>query len=214
MDWMQLFLILATGVIGYLFGIVRDRSTAVRTKQIEAMTRLHERVLEIERKEMSDGKSITLSVSVHGGSKKRNSLMSDEEVSYLSILEHWRQELIEEEDRAQLWIDRSTVYLVKHYFLLIMHCKHWEEFGQGLLIEDADFLRYLKCIFGRKFIFGSAEHVLREITIRNSKTGEPRLVDCVLLSDMCLEVIQRRVRLEVSCPFWFRLKSPWWKWLR
>ena len=96
----------------------------------------------------------------------------------------------------------------------MMHCKHWEEFGQGLLIEDAEFLRHLKCIFGRIFIFGGAEHVLREITIRNSKTGEPRLVDCILLSDMCLEVIQRRVRLEVSCPFWFRLKSIWWKWLR
>ena len=206
MDWMQLFLVLATGV--------RDRSTAVRTKQIEAMTRLHERVLEIERKEMSDGKSITLSVSVHGGSKKRNSLMSDEEVGYLSSLEKWRQELLEEEDRAQLWIDRTTVYLVRSYFLLMMHCKHWEEFGQGILVEDADFLRYLKDIFGRKFIFGSADHVLREVTIRNSKTGEPRLVNCVLLSDVCLEVIQRRVRLEVSCPFSFRLTSLWWKWLR
>ena len=214
MDWTQLILILATGVIGYLFGIVRDRSTAVHTKQIEAMTRLHERVLEIERKEMSDGKSITLSVSVHGGSKKRNSLMCDEEVSYLSSLGQWQQELLEEEDRAQLWMDRTTVYLVRSYFLLMMHCKHWEEFGQGILVEDADFLHYLKCIFGKKLIFGSAEHVLREITIRNSKTGEPRLVNCVLLSDMCLEVIQRRVRLEVSCPFWFGLKSLWWKWLR
>ena len=73
---------------------------------------------------MSDGKNITLSVSVHGGSKKRNSLMSDEEVGYLSSLEKWRQELLEEEDRAQLWIDRTTVYLVRGYFLLMMHCKH------------------------------------------------------------------------------------------
>ena len=59
---MQLFVPLIAAMVGYLFGIVRDRSSAIRTKQIEAMTPLHERVLEIERKEISDGKSIPLAV--------------------------------------------------------------------------------------------------------------------------------------------------------
>ena len=214
MDWVKLLPLLSivgatftTAIIGYLFGISKDRSAAIRTKQIEAITQLHERVLEIERKELSDGKSITLTVSVHGGTNKPSGPMSDEEVNYLSKLYQWRQELIEEEDRARLWIDRRTVSLVSNYFLLMMDCKHWEKFGQGLLIEDKCFLHYLRCIFGR------TENILRKIIIENSKTGEPLRVNCVLLSDMCLKVIQQRVRLEVSSPFRFRLKSLWWRWL-
>ena len=56
MDWMKSFVPLIALIVGYLLGIRRDQSSAIRTKQIEAMTQLHERVLEIERKEMSDGK--------------------------------------------------------------------------------------------------------------------------------------------------------------
>lgn len=211
MDWVSIVGTLFTAIggylLGYLFGISRDRSAAIRTKQIEAMTQLHERVLEIERKELSDGKSFTLAVSVHGGTKKRSGLLSDEEFNYHSKLDQWRQELIEKEDRARLWIDRSTVSLVSNYFLLMMHCKHWEEDGQGLLTEDERFLHYLRCIFGRP------KNILPKIIIEHSNTGEPWLVNCVLLSHMCLKVIQQRVRLEVSSPSRFRLKSLWWRWL-
>ena len=207
MDWMELFVPLIALMVGYFLGIRRDQSSAIRTKQIEAMTQLHERVLEIERKEMSDGKSITFVVPVHGGTKKRSGLLSEEEATHCSRLSHWRQELNEEENRARLWIDRGTVYLVSTYFLLMMHCKNWEEFGQGNLTEDKDFLHYLRCIFG------STGNVLRKVIIPNSTTGDPWLVDCVRLSALCLKVIQRRVRLEVSSPFWFRLKSLWWRWL-
>ena len=79
MGWMQFVVPLIAALGGYLFGVARDRSSAIRTKQIEAITQLHERVLEIERKEMSDEKSITLAVSVHGGTKKQSGLLSEEE---------------------------------------------------------------------------------------------------------------------------------------
>ena len=205
MGWMQFVVPLIAALGGYLFGVARDRSSAIRTKKIDAITQFHERVLEIERKEMSDEKSITLAVSVHGGTKKQSGLLSEEEVSHYSRLDHWRQELNEEEDRARLWIDRGTVYLVSNYFLLMMHCRNWGKWGQGNLTKDKHFLHYLRCIFGR------TGNVLRKVVITNSTTGEPRVVDCILLSDLCLEIIQRRVRLEVSSPFWFGLKSLWWR---
>ena len=139
-----------------------------------------------------------------GNCQIREDLLSDSEVDYLSMLEKWRQDLHEEETRARLWIDRRTVRLVSAYFILMMHCKSWEEFGQGNLIEDADFLTNLRLIFGR------TNSVLNKIVIKHSKTGYPRLVDCLLLSDLCLSVIQRRVRLEISAPFCFRVMSMWW----
>ena len=74
----------------------------------------------------------TLAVPVHGGTKKRSGLLSEEEVDHHSRLGHWRQELNEEEDRARLWIDRGTVYLVSNYFLLMMHCKNWKNSGKEI----------------------------------------------------------------------------------
>ena len=207
MDWMQLAFLLIAATTGYIYGISKDRLAVIRSKKIEAMTQLHERVLEIEKNELSDGKNQTVAVSVDGGTKRRKGLLSDDEVNHLSILGKWRQELLEEEDRARLWIDRRTVRLVSSYFMLMMLCKSWEEFGQGSLIENEDFLNHFRCLFARP------EGPLKTIVIEHSKTGEPRLVDCILLSDMCLDVIQRRVRLEISCPLFFRVKSLWWMWL-
>ena len=136
--------------------------------------------------------------------ESRRGSMSDSEVDYLSRLSKWRQDLHEEEDRARLWIDRRTVRLVSTYFILMMQCKSWEEFGQGNLIEDAYFRNRLR------LIFGCTNGVLKKIIIRHSKTKHPRFVNCLLLSDMCLGVIQRRVRLEVSAPLCFRTMSLWW----
>ena len=199
MNWMQLVPLLVGAILGYVLAVARDRLTAIRRQQIAAMRKLHERVLEIERAELHDGQNIVLAVDVRGGSKKRTQPMSTEEVEDLSKLSQWRQKLREEEDRARLWIDTHTVHLVSSYFILMMQCKSWEEFGEGLLIEDATFRRYLR------YIFGNENNVLNKIVIRTKETGEPWLVNCVLLSYLCLDVIQRRIRLEVSYPLCFRV---------
>ena len=193
-----------TLILGYLVGARRDRETAIRGKQIETLTKFHERILQIEGKELSDGKSFRLGMSVHGGTKKRTDLLDDEEFEYQERLDRWRQELYEEENRAQLWIDRGTVSIVRSYFMLMMKCMSWENFGKGQIMEDEEFLSNL----GR--IFGNRRRVLRKIVKRN-RLGEPRWLDCMLLSDMCLEAIQRRIRLEISSPFWFRVARLWWK---
>ena len=49
-----LMLLLVGGIVGYIFAISRDRLSAVRSRKIEAITQLHERVLEIEKRELSD----------------------------------------------------------------------------------------------------------------------------------------------------------------
>ena len=205
MEWMKVIFMLIGGIAGYILALSRDRVSVIRSRKIKAVGKLHERVLEIERKELSDGKQQTLVVDVEGGIKQRSGLMSDSEVDYLSILSKWRQDLLEEEDRARLWIDRRTVRLVSAYFMLMMQCKSWEEFGQGNLIEDEDFLDRLRLIFAR------TNGILKRVVITHSQTGNPSLVNCVLLSDMCLSVIQRRVRLEVSAPLGFRALSMWWR---
>ena len=113
-------------------------------------------------------------------------------------LNRWREELLEEESRARLWVNERTVHVVSAYFLVMMQCSGWEEFGKGRLTEDAEFLGRLRFIFGDK-----VNSVLNEIVKRKSKTGEPWLVDCVRLSDRCLSVIQRRVYREVASPFFY-----------
>ena len=205
MDWMKVIFLLIGGMAGYIFAIARDRVSAIRSRKIEVITKLHERVLEIEKNELSDGKSMKMVVPVEGGTNIRNSLLSESEVDYQSRLGKWRQELHEEENRARLWIDWRTVRLVSAYFILLMQCKSWKEFGKGNLIEDTTFLQNLCIIFGR------TEGVLKKVVIKHSKTSDPWLVNCVLLSEMCLATIQRRVRLEVSAPFCFRAMSLWWK---
>ena len=194
--WMTLVTSLISATAGYVLGISRDRRTAIRAKQIAAMTQLHERVLEIESRELSDGKSMTLWVSVQGGTKKRTDLLSDDEVEYQSQLNRWREELREEENRARLWVNERTAHVVSAYFLTMMQCSGWEEFGKGRLTEDAEFIGRLRFIFGAK-----VTGVLNAIVRRKSDTGEPWLVDCVGLSDRCLGVIQRRVYREVASPF-------------
>ena len=75
MDWMKVTLLLIGGIAGYIFAVSRDRVSAIRSRKIDAITKLHERVLEIEKSELSDGRSMTMAVAVEGGTKKRSALM-------------------------------------------------------------------------------------------------------------------------------------------
>lgn len=201
MDWINLPSVLIALVVGYLLGTRRDRNSAILSKHIECVERLHERVLEIEKNELSDGTRQTLAVRIMSGTETRTDPLSNSEVEYQSKLAEWRQLLLEEEDRARLWISSHTVRAVSHYFLLMMQCKSWEEFGQGNLIEDPSFRNYLQSIFG------STSGVLKKVVRIHSDTGKPWLLDCVKLSDMCLDSIQRQIRLEISAPFVFRVMS-------
>ena len=204
MNWISLVAAVIALVIVYLLGTRRDRTSAILSKRIQCVEKLHERVLEIEKKEMSDGTRLTLAVRVKGGARKNGKPMTDSEFEHNSRLQAWRQKLLEDEDRARLWLSGRTVQLVSHYFLLMMHCKSWEHFGKGNLLHDPLFLKYLQSIFG------STRKVLKKVVHIRSDTGEPWILDCVRLSDMCLDVIQRRIRLEVSEPLLFRVISVWW----
>ena len=51
MDWINLATVLIALVTGYLLGTRRDRHSAILSKQIECVERLHDRVLEIEKNE-------------------------------------------------------------------------------------------------------------------------------------------------------------------
>ena len=66
MDWTPLLLSLPltafTSVLAYLLGVAKARSTAIVTKQIEAMTQLHDRVIKRKEMELFDGKSVTLMI--------------------------------------------------------------------------------------------------------------------------------------------------------
>ena len=71
-------------------------------------------------------------------------------------------------------------------------------------MEDEHFLRNLRLVFGR------TNDVLKKVVMRHSKTREPILLDVVLLSDMCLKVIQQHFRLEVSAPLrYFAMSIVW-----
>ncbi len=194
MNWMPVATLITGAVGGYLFGLMRDRSAVIRSKKIETIERLHERVLEIEAMELSDGKHFVLHVEVVGGTKSSSELLSDEEVEYSVKQQEWRDRLREEERRARLWISRHTVDIISSYFLLMMQCGSWDRFGQGDLVDDSEFLEHLRNIFG------NSERALEAIVVRHGQTGKPRLVNLVLLSHMCLSVIQKRVKMEISQP--------------
>ena len=203
MNWMLFVIPFATLVVGYLFGVMRDRSAAIRSKKIETIERLHERVLEIESKELSDGRRFSLLVSEVAPENASSELLSDEEVEYSEQQQKWRDELREEERKARLWIDHRTVDIISNYFLLMMQCGSWDKFGQESLVNDVQFLARLKNIFG------NSKKVLKAIVITHSQTGEPEHVNPVLLSHLCLSVIQKRVKKEVSQPLFHMVVSFW-----
>ena len=199
---------LFAGVLGYFLALAKDRSNTIHAKKMEAMTKLHARVLDIEKTELSDAKSRTLKVLIIPEKKPRDELYTDEEFTYLQKQAQWRQDLHEEGRGARLWLSRKTVNLSSSYLTLMMTCKTWGEFRQeGSLIEDEYFLDCLRRIFG------NAEVILEDekIVMWNSYTQKPWLLNCDYLSDMCLEVIQKRLYLEIS-PFPY-LKAYCQKWL-
>ena len=199
---------LLTGVVGYLVGIAKDRSNTIHAKKIEAMTKLHERVLEIEKMELSDSKGRTLAVPIIPERKPRENLLSQEEFTYMQKQAQWREELHEEEKRAGLWLSRKTVQLVSGYLILMMTCKTWGEFTQsGSLIEDEIFLNCLRRIFGDEEVILKDENVVKW----HSELQRPWLLNCDYLSGMCLEVIQKRMNLEVA--LFPRLQAYCQKWL-
>ena len=69
MDWMKVALVLIGAIAGYILAVSRDRVSAIRSRKFEAITKLHEHVLETEKSELSDGKSMALAVAVEGGTK-------------------------------------------------------------------------------------------------------------------------------------------------
>ena len=54
MNLLTVFTALFAGVLGYVLALAKDHSSSLHAKKMEAMTRLHERVLEIEKMELSD----------------------------------------------------------------------------------------------------------------------------------------------------------------
>ena len=195
---------LLTAIVGYVIGRARDRGSAIHKKQVEAVAQLHERILDIEI-ELVDSKGIALMVPVSARPGQEHGLMKEEDADHLGKLSEFRDKLRDEERRARLWIDRQTVDLVSKYSLLMMHCKSWEQFGQGQLTDDSDFKYYSRVIFGK------TGRVMSEAVKRHSETKEPWMINCVVLSHMCLETIQRRIHLEISSPFLFYLRSIWWR---
>ena len=174
----------------------------MQAKQVEAITHLHARVVEVARKELFNGINMTLTVSLQGGTAE-NRPLSDEEMEYDASLSQWREESREEEDKARLWIDVHTVDMVATYVLLTSHCSNWDRFGQGDLTQDRHFLNYMRCIFGSK----DTNKTTREVVINNSTTGQPECLNLIRLSHQCLSAIQQRIRLEMESPLQFRLQQ-------
>lgn len=198
MDWIQHWPLLASGVAGYILGVTRDRLAAIRAKQVEAITHLQARVVEIAGKELFDGKNMRLTVALQGATGKGRRV-SDEELEYDAQLAPWQEKLREEEDKARLWIDVQTVDMVTVYVLLMSHCSNWDRDGEGALTEDKRFLDYMRCVFGP-----GTGRAIRQVVI-NDRTGKPWCFNLLKLSHECLGAIQRRIRLEVKSPLRFRL---------
>ena len=182
--------ILLSGLLSGFVGYVVGRSHTLHVKKLEAMTKLYERVVEIEDMQLSDEKGYLLINIDKTSDKDDNSPMNTEELGYLITQSEWRRKMHGEERKARLWLSKETVDLVGQYFLLMMHCQHWQEFGKGNLLEDEHFLRYIGGVFG------NTDDVLKdeEIIIGGVK---PLFVNRVDLSKKCIEVIQKRMSLEV-----------------
>ena len=193
--------------LAYFLGSLRERTVAIRNKQIDAMSELHSHGIDIEQFELTDEAGMSLNIVINKQSTKRNPSMNDDEKAqlgqYQKDLQNWRLNLYREENKARLWLNSRTVNIVGNYLILMMRCKHWERYGQGSLLEDQDFL------FRLRSVFGNSERALEKVTIKNSQTKEPALLDVIQLSYLCQDVIRQRMRLEVLHPFLFRLKLLW-----
>ena len=205
MDWSSLLISAPTAIIAavltYFFGLAKDRSNALHAKKIEVMVQLHEQVLKMDKMAFPDGKSVL--VDMEGGTEHQTGLLKDKEFNEFNDFIIWKEkELISETDKARLWLHRRTVDIVGDYFILMLICATWKNIGKGLLIEDKELIYFLKNIFG------NIKPVLNKVVRRHSKTGQPLHLYRDRLSNMCLEVVQQYMHLELSASnFRFRLKS-------
>ena len=196
-----------TAFVGYFLGIAKDRSNVIHAKKMEAMTKLHDHVLEIEKIELSESGASTGLVPINRGRTSGEILLSGKEWSYLANQISWREKLYEEERKARLWLSRKTVDLVGTYFLLMMTCKSWEKLGTGNLLDNTNFLEYTD------IIFENSQTILEDekLVVNTDKGQQSHFLNCSYLSDKCLEVIQKRMNLELT--LFPRLQAYFQRWL-
>ena len=196
-----------TALVGYFLGIAKDRSNVIHAKRMEAMTKLHDHVLEIEKIELSESGARTVLVPINLQRTSGEVLLSGKEWSYLTTQMSWREQLYEEERKARLWLSRKTVDLVETYFMLMMTCKSWDKLGHGNLLDNVKFIEYTDKIFGNARVILEDKKLL----VDSYKGEDPIFIDCSYLSDKCLEIIQKRMSLEVT--LFPRLQAYVQKWL-
>ena len=95
--------IIGAAIVGYFFGVSKDRLTAIRNKQIEVGSDLVNKMLDIGEMELSVGESERLAIRVVSGDQRTQDLDS-EEVEHLQELIRWRRDIEREERRANMWI--------------------------------------------------------------------------------------------------------------
>ena len=188
---LTVFIGVITLLIGYILAISRERLSTIYNEKIKVINQLHDKILKIERNELSDGKMVKIHICVHVPETKDNSNLSIEQVKYQNKLMQWRNELYDEQRRAQLWIDPLVTDLITKYMFLMMKCKHWEEFGNGSILKDEEFIHYLK------FIFQNEKKIINDKTIIDSLHGKPWLLNTHALSQACFRVIQNKIRQEI-----------------
>lgn len=200
--------IVGAAIVGYFFGVSKDRLSAIRNKQIEVGSDLLNKILDIGEMELSVGDSERLTIRVVSGDQRTQDLDS-EEVEHLQKLIKWRRDIEREERRANMWIHGDTVAAVRSYRLLMMHCRAWEDGGQPgrLITEDYWFKYFLMRIFGKQWKKRVEEVTERYQNQGNPRNGEPWLLDMTALSLRCLDDIQKRLFSEIKHPTWFRLRE-------
>ena len=198
--------IIGAAIVGYFFGVSKDRLSAIRNKQIEVGSDLLNKILDMGEMELSDGKSEKLAIRVMSGDQRTHNL-DKAEMEHLQKLTKWRRDIGREERRARMWIHRNTVSAISSFRLLMMHCSAWEDGGQPgrLITEDHLFQYYIMIIFGKQW-----KKTVEEVTERyqfedNPRYGEPWLIDMTGLSLKCLENIQNRLLSEIKRPTCFKI---------
>lgn len=186
----------------FYFGLLRDRSNLIRKEQVQVATRLNEKLINIEKNELSDHRSTTLHINILSGPQRTENL-SEEEVQHLGEWTKYKEELRIEESRARLWLHTNTVSAISDYSILLMLCKDWESQSSGKAItEDEQFLLSLKCLFGRRW-----KKVLRDVVVVHSITKKDWLINCTKLSRRCRDNIQRRIFCQIKHTLWFAIRE-------
>ena len=193
---------LVGAIAGFYFGLLRDRSKEIRTQQVKVASILNERLVKIEKQELTDSKTTTLNVQVVSG-PQRTERLSDAEIEQLNKWIQYREELLDELNRARLWLHANTVSAMSNYSHLLTICKNWETETTGqIIIEDKRFLFGMKVVFGIKW-----KKTLKSIVHGSSNTKATWLVNCTRLSHLCRQNIQSRIFTQIKHPFYFATKE-------